>query len=124
MAQALRGTTGSYTPGTPWGGSIGQCITRVVGAHSGDSSGRGWLVHTAGTVQDVGGWCTQRGQFRTWVVGAHSGDSSGRGWLVHTAGLVQDVGGWCTQQGQFRTFMISNFQTLSNRRLQTGTTSG
>ncbi|CAI9536310.1 unnamed protein product, partial [Staurois parvus] len=46
----------------------GQFRTRVVGAHSGDSSGHGWSVHTAGTVQDTGGRCTQRGQFRTLTV--------------------------------------------------------
>ncbi|CAI9619859.1 unnamed protein product, partial [Staurois parvus] len=86
MAQALRGTTGSYTPGMP--------------------SGHGWSVHTTGTVQDTGGRCTQRGQFRTRVVGAHSGDSSEHGWSVHTTGTVQDTGGRCTQRGQFRTRVV------------------
>ncbi|CAI9571498.1 unnamed protein product [Staurois parvus] len=43
----------------------GQFRTQVVGAHSRDSSGHEWLVHTAGTVQDTGGQCTQQGQFRT-----------------------------------------------------------
>ncbi|CAI9541684.1 unnamed protein product, partial [Staurois parvus] len=86
MAQALRGTTGSYTPGMPSGHG-------VVGAHSGGSSEHGWSVHTVGTVQNTGGRCTQQGQFRTRVVSAHSRDSSEHGWSVHTAGTVQDTHG-------------------------------
>ncbi|CAI9589042.1 unnamed protein product, partial [Staurois parvus] len=83
MAQALRGTTGSYTTGKLWGHgwsvhTVGQFGTRVVGAHSGDSSGHEWSVHTAGTVQDTSGQCTQQTQFRTQVVSAHNNrDSSG-----------------------------------------------
>ncbi|CAI9537018.1 unnamed protein product, partial [Staurois parvus] len=89
------------------------------------------------TVQNTGGWCTQRGQFRTRVVGAHSRDSSEHGWSVRTAGTVQNTGGQCAQQGQFRTrvslcaqqgqfwtLTVSGLQTLSGRWLQTGTTSG
>ncbi|CAI9535852.1 unnamed protein product [Staurois parvus] len=86
MAQALRGTTGSYTPGMP--------------------SGHGWSVHTTGTVQDTGGQCTQRGQFRTGMVGAHRGDSSEHGgqWLVcaHSEGTVQG-----TQRARFRAQVVS-----------------
>ncbi|CAI9588303.1 unnamed protein product, partial [Staurois parvus] len=52
----------------------GQFKTRVVCAHSRDSSKHGWSVHTAGTVQNTGGRCT--------------------------AGTVQNTGGRCTQQGQ------------------------
>ncbi|CAI9591023.1 unnamed protein product [Staurois parvus] len=33
------------------------------------------------------------------------------------------MGGRCTQRGQFRTLTVSSWQTLSGRRLQTGTTS-
>ncbi|CAI9615088.1 unnamed protein product, partial [Staurois parvus] len=88
-----------------------------------DSSGHGWSVHTAGTVQYTGGRCTQRGQFRTQVVSAHNRDSSGQGWSVHTVGTVQNTGGQCAQQGQFRTLTVSSLQTLSGRRLQTGRTS-
>ncbi|CAI9561966.1 unnamed protein product, partial [Staurois parvus] len=56
-----------------------------------DSSGHGWSVHTAGTVQNTGG-------------------------SVHTAGTVQNTGGWCTQWGQFRTLTVSSLQSLSGRR--------
>ncbi|CAI9532144.1 unnamed protein product, partial [Staurois parvus] len=77
----------------------GQFRTRVVGAHSGDSSEQGWSVHTAGTVQNTGGWCTQQAQFRTQVVSAHNRDSSGHRWS-------------------------DSLQTLRGRWLQTGTTSG
>ncbi|CAI9570604.1 unnamed protein product, partial [Staurois parvus] len=111
MAQALRGTTGSYTPGMPSGHgwsvhTAGWFGTRLVSAHNRNSSGHGWSVHTAGTIQDTGGRCTQRGQFRTQVVGAHSGDNSGHRWSVHTAGTIQDTGGRCTQRGQFRTQVV------------------
>ncbi|CAI9564307.1 unnamed protein product, partial [Staurois parvus] len=71
----------------------GQLRARVVGAHSGDSSGHRWLVHTAGTIQDTDGQCAQQGQFRTRVVSAHNRDSSGHEWSVHTAGTVQDTHG-------------------------------
>ncbi|CAI9539300.1 unnamed protein product [Staurois parvus] len=101
-----------------------QFRTQVVSAHNRDSSGHRWSVHTAGPVQDTGGQCTQRGQFRTRVVGAHSRASSGHGWLVHIADTVQDTVGQCAQQGQFRTLTVRSLQTLSGRRLQTGTTSG
>ncbi|CAI9564306.1 unnamed protein product [Staurois parvus] len=70
MAQAIRGTTGSYTPGMLSG--HGWPVHTQQGG-----SEHGWSVHTTGTVQDTGGQCTQRGQFRTRVVGAHSGNSSG-----------------------------------------------
>ncbi|CAI9539918.1 unnamed protein product, partial [Staurois parvus] len=93
MAQALRGITGQF-------------ITQVVCAHNRASSGHGWSVHTAATVQDTGGRCTQQGQFRTRVVGAHSRASSKHGWSVHTAGTVQNTGDRCTQQGQFRTWVV------------------
>ncbi|CAI9618650.1 unnamed protein product, partial [Staurois parvus] len=99
----------------------GQFRTRVVGAHSRDSSKHGWSVHTAGTVQNTGGLCAQQGQFRTRVVCAHNRDSSGHG------------GVQCTQQGQFRTrvvcahttgsswllgtLTVGDLQTLSSRRL-------
>ncbi|CAI9603179.1 unnamed protein product, partial [Staurois parvus] len=53
MAQALRGTTGSYTPGMPSG--HGWSV------HTQGSSEHGWSVHTAGTVQDTGCGCTQPG---------------------------------------------------------------
>ncbi|CAI9592877.1 unnamed protein product, partial [Staurois parvus] len=106
MAQALRGTTGHA-----WSvHTVGQLGTRVVGAHSGDSSEHEWSVHTPGTVQNTsgrctpgtvqntsgrctpgtvqntGGQCTQQAQFRTQVVSAHNRDSSGHGWSVHTVG--------------------------------------
>ncbi|CAI9565715.1 unnamed protein product, partial [Staurois parvus] len=131
MAQALRGTTGSYTPGMPSGHG-------VVSAHhsgGGRSETRGGRVHTAGTVQDtkwsVHHWGTvlntawsvhTAGTVQdTGVVGAHSRHSSGHRWSVdttgnrqfrtrffvvglHTAGTVQNTGGGrCTQQAQFRT---------------------
>ncbi|CAI9610893.1 unnamed protein product, partial [Staurois parvus] len=66
----------------------------VVCAHNRASSGHGWSVHIAGTVQNTGGRCAQQGQFRTRVVWAHNKDSSGHG------------GGRCTQQGQFRTRVV------------------
>ncbi|CAI9539631.1 unnamed protein product, partial [Staurois parvus] len=109
MAQALRGITGSYTPGTPWGSSSkgsqacsravhnpgglcaqqGQLRTRVVGAHSRDNSKHRWPVRTAGTVQDTGSLCAQQGQFRT------------RGRSVRTNGTVQDTGSLCAHHRQF-----------------------
>ncbi|CAI9583436.1 unnamed protein product, partial [Staurois parvus] len=71
---------------------------------------------------DTGSQCAQQEKFRTRVVSAHCRNSSGHGWSVHTAGTVQDTGGQCAQQEQLRT--VSSLQTLSGRRLQTGTTSG
>ncbi|CAI9552594.1 unnamed protein product, partial [Staurois parvus] len=79
--------------------TAGRFGTRVVGAHIGDSSGHGWSVHTAGTVQDTGGQCTQQEQFRTQVVSARNRNSSGHRWSVHTAGTIQDTGGKCAQTG-------------------------
>ncbi|CAI9543909.1 unnamed protein product, partial [Staurois parvus] len=100
MAQALRGTTGSYTLGMPSGHGWSVHTQRGGSEH-------GWSVHTSGTVQDTGGQCTQQEQFRTRVVSAHSGDSSGHGWSVRTTGTVQDTGGQCAQQEQFRTRVVS-----------------
>ncbi|CAI9619083.1 unnamed protein product, partial [Staurois parvus] len=94
----------------------------------GDSSGHGWSVHTAGTVQNTGGRCTQQGQFRTRVISEHNRDSSKHGWSVHTTGTVQDTGGsvrttgtvqdtgsLCAQQGQFRTQVICAHHKDSSR---------
>ncbi|CAI9542531.1 unnamed protein product, partial [Staurois parvus] len=86
------GDSGNRRATYPWAGvsgtqrdsscGRGQFRTRVVGAHSGDSSEHG-------------------------VVGAHSGDSSEHGWSVHTAGTVQNTGGQCKQRRQFRTRTLS-----------------
>ncbi|CAI9539516.1 unnamed protein product, partial [Staurois parvus] len=73
----------------------GQFRTRVVGAHSGDSSEHGWSGAHRGDSSEHG-WS-----------GAHSGDSSEHGWSVHTAGSVQNTGGRCTQRTQFRTQVVS-----------------
>ncbi|CAI9571496.1 unnamed protein product, partial [Staurois parvus] len=107
LPPSFPGTSGDRSGhGGGRGAQQGQFRTRVVCAHSRDSSGHGWSVHTAGTVQDTGGQCAQQRQFRTQVVvsahnrdssghrgGAHDRDSSGHGWSVRTTGTVQDTGG-------------------------------